>query len=266
MSDQPDWDKQSQQDKATRVLDFLNRLTGQKFKATNPNGQPTSNCKIIVDRIKEGYGKDDFINVVRTQHREWSGDDKMAKYLRPSTLFRKSNFEQYLATIDNRAPDGAVKGDSDKEPDVYQTVEDFLADYQRRGGSWGYEMPEAPIKAASWWINEMQEPCGRYEKAYQQESKHKKNKKVWITPHIDRVMTTLKKFLGLSREDQIIIVGCVAEGVPWRGDDMEIYYHSKHSIYNETLNMREIGVEEYKQELKPEVRRILNGITEESRA
>lgn len=260
MTEEKEWDRQTQQEKAERVLRYLNRLTGQKFSALNPSGQPTANCKIVIDRIKEGYSKDDFINVIKTQHREWSGDDKMVKYLRPSTLFRKSNFEQYLATVDNRTAAGTVRSTSDKEPDVYQVLEDYLADYQRRGLSWGYAMPSAPIKASSWWINEMQEPCSRFEHSYRQESKHRNGKHYWVTPYLDRVLSTLKAYLAMPRKDQEIIVGCIQEGVPWRGDDMNMYYHSKHSIYNETMIMREIGVADYKQQVKQELPSILRGM------
>ena len=247
--DQPDdsWDRQNQMQKAERVLTFLNKLTKAKYKAKSPAGdKPTAAAKLVIDRIKEGYNKDDFEQIIRAKCDDWSGDDKMRQYLRPSTLFRKSNFEQYYAAIGDSSSIGA-KIDVSQKPDAYLVLENFLADHKRRGGSWGFMMPESPAVAASWWINDMQEAEQWNEKPVQVESRKKKGKKIWQAPHVERVLHTLRLYLQLDREDQVLVYGCIDDGVPWRGDSMEVYVNNDHSIYNETMTLRqaeaEFGVE-----------------------
>ena len=82
--------------KAIEVLEFLNTKTGRKYRGLDGNGHPTVNLKLIIDRMKTGIDVQDFKTMIARKHRDWSADDKMKQYLRPSTLFRASNFEQYL--------------------------------------------------------------------------------------------------------------------------------------------------------------------------
>ncbi len=39
---------------------------------------------------------DDCKRVIEHKRQQWADDSKMSAYLRPSTLFRLSNFENYL--------------------------------------------------------------------------------------------------------------------------------------------------------------------------
>jgi len=246
-----DWGKLTQVKKAEKIMDYLNRLTGQKFKALNPSGKPTANTKLIIDRLKEGYSKEDFRKVIYGQHREWSGDEKMDKFLRPSTLFRKANFENYLAVGDPDSAQQVERKELASQPNPREALAAFLRSWQDRDKSWGYEMPENPQMAADWWINTMQEPCG------DMEGLHKVTKKSarhagefsWQFPYLDRLMTTVRKYLLMSREDQTVIRGCVDENVPWRGDDINFFYTHEHSVYNETMKMRE-NPDKYRQQAK----------------
>jgi uncharacterized phage protein (TIGR02220 family) len=81
---------------AIEVLDFLNAKTKRVYRALDGRGQPTTNLRIIIDRLKSGVTVQDCKTVIARKHRDWATDDKMRQYLRPSTLFRASNFEQYL--------------------------------------------------------------------------------------------------------------------------------------------------------------------------
>lgn len=80
---------------AIEVLDFLNTKTGKKFRALDGHGKPTAALRAVIDRLKTGVSVQDCKTMIARKHREWSGND-MAIYLRPSTLFRASNFENYL--------------------------------------------------------------------------------------------------------------------------------------------------------------------------
>ena len=52
--------------------------------------------RLVRGRYNEGYRLEDFIKVIDTKSREWKHDEQMAKYLRPSTLFCRGHFEEYL--------------------------------------------------------------------------------------------------------------------------------------------------------------------------
>lgn len=78
------------------VISKLNELNNTKFKYKSDN-----NIKLIKARLDEGYTKEDLLMVVEKMSYLWnkepkSGEKDMRVYLRPSTLFRKSNFENYL--------------------------------------------------------------------------------------------------------------------------------------------------------------------------
>ena len=73
------------------IIGHLNKLTGKNF---SPNGD--ANQKAINGRLNEGYTIQDILNVIDIKSQQWSRNKKMSKYLRPSTLFRKSKFEGYL--------------------------------------------------------------------------------------------------------------------------------------------------------------------------
>lgn len=78
-----------------KVVGRLNELTNSNFK---PNSRET--MKLISGRLSEGYTEEDLIEVVEKMVVVWNsrkkGDKDMSIYLRPSTLFRPTNFENYL--------------------------------------------------------------------------------------------------------------------------------------------------------------------------
>ena len=72
------------------VINFFNSKANTKYK---------SNSKAIVSlisaRLNDGFTVDDMKVVINNKYTEWKGTD-YEKYLRPSTLFRQSKFEEYL--------------------------------------------------------------------------------------------------------------------------------------------------------------------------
>lgn len=82
----------SKQDKefAQKVLDYLNRQTGRRYSATGEN------IKFVCGRLHEGRDYSDFVKVIDLKCKEWLGNPKMSKYVQPSTLFRPTNFDNYL--------------------------------------------------------------------------------------------------------------------------------------------------------------------------
>ena len=76
---------------AKDVLSFLRKKTGRRYSDVD------SNLKPIIYLLKEGITREQCKQVIARKHREWSHDPKFEKYLRPSTLFNKTNFHsKYL--------------------------------------------------------------------------------------------------------------------------------------------------------------------------
>ncbi|MGG7078617.1 conserved phage C-terminal domain-containing protein [Clostridium sardiniense] len=72
------------------VIDFLNEKLDTNYKSTTK-----TTVKLIEGRLEEGYTVDDFKKVIENKKKSWKGT-KYEAYLRPSTLFRESKFEEYL--------------------------------------------------------------------------------------------------------------------------------------------------------------------------
>lgn len=90
MSSKLDDDPNDGNEIAREVVEYLNKKTNQKYKATSK----ATKAKIKA-RLNECYTLDDFIVVIDKKASEWLNDEKMSKYLRPETLFG-SKFENYL--------------------------------------------------------------------------------------------------------------------------------------------------------------------------
>jgi uncharacterized phage protein (TIGR02220 family) len=73
------------------IIKYLNKVVGSSFKATTK----AHNAPIRA-RLSEGYTIDDLKAVIDHKAVEWD-DDKMKQYLRPSTLFGASKFDNYLS-------------------------------------------------------------------------------------------------------------------------------------------------------------------------
>lgn len=75
-------------DSCKGAINYLNSLTGSKFK---PSG---TSIDLIKARLNEGYTFDDIKRVIDLKVKEWLGTP-MDQYLRPSTLFNRTKFQNY---------------------------------------------------------------------------------------------------------------------------------------------------------------------------
>jgi len=73
------------------ILADLNKRTGSRFGATDTAKH------MIINLLKRGYTPEDFSRVHEAKIMQWMGDEKMEHNLRPSTLYRPSHFDEYLA-------------------------------------------------------------------------------------------------------------------------------------------------------------------------
>lgn len=78
---------------AREILDFLNAKVGRSYQAVD------ANVDLIVARLKEGATATQCRQVIAKKSREWIGDEKMAEFLRPATLFNKTKFAQYVGEL-----------------------------------------------------------------------------------------------------------------------------------------------------------------------
>lgn len=100
----------SKPDIAEKVIQYLNDKTGSKFRAT------PSHTKFIDARIAEGATPQDLIAVINRKCLEWLDDPKFSQYLRPSTLFNATKFNDYVGQLDTPLP--AKSSQRSSQPDI----------------------------------------------------------------------------------------------------------------------------------------------------
>jgi uncharacterized phage protein (TIGR02220 family) len=92
-------DKEKEEDKDIMLgkpnLDAPVLYLNEKAK-THYDPKNKANRDLVVARFNEGRTLDQFKAVINKKVSEWLTDDKMHKYLRPSTLFSRTHFEEYL--------------------------------------------------------------------------------------------------------------------------------------------------------------------------
>ncbi|MGE7666628.1 conserved phage C-terminal domain-containing protein [Ureibacillus composti] len=88
-------------DFASQVIDYLNHKAKRNFRV---NSKAT--IRLINGRAQEGYTLEDFKKVIDVKVKHWKNDPTMTLYLRPSTLFNPTNFENYLNefNLNNQKP------------------------------------------------------------------------------------------------------------------------------------------------------------------
>jgi uncharacterized phage protein (TIGR02220 family) len=100
------------------ILDHLNQKANKNFKASNK-----ATASMISARLKEKYTVEDFKKVIDKKCDDWLNSKQMNQYLRPNTLFRPSNFENYLQEVkeletDRRGDIQASKADTQGYNDI----------------------------------------------------------------------------------------------------------------------------------------------------
>jgi uncharacterized phage protein (TIGR02220 family) len=81
-----------------QVLNYLSEKTDVKYNIPKDAEilKKYKNYILIKEILKDGNTPDSLILVINSKYNEWISDEKMFRYLVPSTLFRKSNFEKYI--------------------------------------------------------------------------------------------------------------------------------------------------------------------------
>lgn len=99
-----DKDKPKEKEPKNELLEYsLEREVLKKLIELSDNNYKfvESNLRDIKARIKEGYSEIQFFEVIELKCIEWKDSPTMSKYLRPSTLFNKTKFENYINEVKN---------------------------------------------------------------------------------------------------------------------------------------------------------------------
>ena len=100
----------SKPDYAEKILEHLNLKAGRSYRPV------PSNIKLIQARLSEGNKPQDLIAVINRKCAEWLDDPKFAQYLRPSTLFNATKFNDYVGQLDSPLP--AKSSQRSSQPDI----------------------------------------------------------------------------------------------------------------------------------------------------
>lgn len=109
-------DKLSKEDKIVKeVIEYFNVKAGKKYQWNTK-----ASSSHLRARIKEGFTIDDFKYVIDNQVELWKYDVRMAKFLRPMTLFNPEKFESYLNAPKAKADEwDLIINDETKQKDDY---------------------------------------------------------------------------------------------------------------------------------------------------
>jgi uncharacterized phage protein (TIGR02220 family) len=94
---------------ADRAIDYLNSKADTQYRYGN------SNRKLINARLKD-YDIREICGVIKKKCDEWKGTE-MARYLRPSTLFNATKFEEYLNQDLSNKPKQLIQHESTRTRD-----------------------------------------------------------------------------------------------------------------------------------------------------
>lgn len=78
-------------DVVAEVINYLNQKTNRNYRINNK-----STRRFINARLKDGYKLEDLKKVIDFKVQQWLHNPKMKTFLRPSTLFSPTNFENYV--------------------------------------------------------------------------------------------------------------------------------------------------------------------------
>ncbi len=96
---QKNLNKNDKNDKKNICADIINYLNKKANKNFSPKTEATQ--KLINGRLVDGYSVEDFYKVIDVKVKDWKGKktsdgQSLEKFLRPNTLFRPGNFENYV--------------------------------------------------------------------------------------------------------------------------------------------------------------------------
>jgi hypothetical protein len=130
---------------------------------------------------------------------------------------------------------------TDAPPKVHEVLAGIAAKWLESHSRSDSRIPRNPDELAHWWVDRQSPPNERFDRPVQQ-PKLDGSGMYWKTPYIDRIRSTLIKFLSLDSGFQGLIIAAAEDGIFWRGDSMEFFF----SVISEREKMRAVGVVAYR--------------------
>ena len=106
------------EDKIEEVIKRFNEMTGLNLSINT-----ASHRTIISGRLNDGHSVETMLAVVAWKQKEWSKDERMKKYIRPSTLFNPGKFDNYLNEIPKDLMQAMVDGTLLKVRNIQGTIQ-----------------------------------------------------------------------------------------------------------------------------------------------
>lgn len=113
--------------------------------------------------------------------------------------------------------------------------------FNRWDGAWPVQLPYDHHGAALRWID-LQEPRKRTERISYVAVVSGDGKQREVDSYVERIKATLQAFLLGDNALRDLVVEAVKEKIYWRGESMDMFVR----VYGETLQMRKVGVAEYR--------------------
>jgi len=112
---------------ADKIIDYLNEKAGTRYRHSK------ASRKFIRARIREGATEGDCRIVIEHKVSKWLFDPAMAEYLRPTTLFRPTHFEEYLAAAIRWHETGRQLTDEAEKQKARARSQAVIAEAEKRG-------------------------------------------------------------------------------------------------------------------------------------
>lgn len=108
------------EEKVSAVIVEFNQLAGSRYSVKTEGTR-----ELIRGRFNEGRTFEEMIAVVKDRIKKWGKDPKMQAYIRPSTIFRPGNFDNYLNEIPVKHIEAANKGELIKVRTMYGVTKEI---------------------------------------------------------------------------------------------------------------------------------------------
>jgi uncharacterized phage protein (TIGR02220 family) len=105
---------------AQRVLEYLNARCGTRFATSGKAAEAHMNY-LIARIINDGATEEQLLSVVNAKVEEWGADEKMRKFLRPATLFNRTNYANYVGQLAATPPPSATE-QTEAEPPLVRVL------------------------------------------------------------------------------------------------------------------------------------------------
>lgn len=131
-----------------------------------------------------------------------------------------------------------------KPPMVKETLQSEIRFMrQKLRGKFPSEIPSDSEEAALWWMTRQKPANDRTERPHQIAVTGKQAVR-WINPYADRLIASLRRFVRLKPQQRQFVLAAFEDGVWYNGDSFGFF----RRVYDETMKMRQVGVERYRAE------------------